>query len=98
ARIHAANLVNFGILPLEFAEAAAYERVEPGEELVIEDVGRQLRSGREVVARNRGRGEALVLRHSLSARQIEVLLAGGLLDYARGPCQRGGPLSTRQAP
>ncbi|MEW5933738.1 MAG: aconitate hydratase [Bacillota bacterium] len=82
ARIHAANLVNFGILPLEFAEAAAYERVEPGEELVIEDVGRQLRSGREVVARNRSRGETVVLRHSLSARQIDVLLAGGLLNYA----------------
>ncbi|MBC7340116.1 MAG: aconitate hydratase, partial [Firmicutes bacterium] len=69
-------------LPLEFAEAAAYERVESGEEVVIEDVGQQLRSGREVVARNRSRGETVLLRHSLSAREIEVLLAGGLLNYA----------------
>lgn len=82
ARIHAANLVNFGILPLVFAGAGGYERVQPGDELVIEDVAGQVRSGREVVAQNLGRGEKVLLRHDLSPRQVDVILAGGLLNYA----------------
>jgi aconitate hydratase len=71
ARIHRTNLIAQGIVPLEFADEDDYERVEQGDELTI----RGLRSGRI---------EAPVpLELRLTAREREILLAGGLIAYAR---------------
>jgi len=81
ARIHWQNLVNFGVLPLEFADAADYERIERGDTLMLEGLRDAVESGNEVTARYRD-GE-LALRHRLSPRQAEVLLQGGLINWTR---------------
>jgi aconitate hydratase len=79
ARIHWQNLVNFGILPLEFADPADYDRVEQGDILVLDDVRDTLAGGAPVVAENATRGERYDLTHHLSPRQVDVILAGGLI-------------------
>jgi aconitate hydratase len=83
ARIHAANLVNAGILPLTFADAADYDRIETGDELALEGVRARLESGEVIVLKNLTRGESYLLRNELSPRQREILLAGGLLEYTK---------------
>ncbi len=83
ARIHAANLVNAGILPLVFENEADYDRIEQGDKLVIEGIHEGLKEDRLTLTVMRdGREEARVpLRMELAERQKEMLLAGGLLKY-----------------
>ena len=83
ARIHVANLINAGILPLTFANEADYDRVSLGDELALPQVRERLANGQPVVLENRTTGETIPLNTGFSARQIAMLLAGGLLDYTR---------------
>ncbi len=83
ARIHAQNLVNFGVLPLEFADTADYELVDQGDELAIADVVEQLRAGRDVAIENRTQGARLRGVHRLTPRQIGLLVAGSLITFLR---------------
>ncbi|RZQ63893.1 aconitate hydratase [Amycolatopsis suaedae] len=83
ARIHWQNLANFGILALEFADGGDYDRVEQGDTLRLDG----LRDGLdgELSVRNVTRGEDYPLRHRLSPRQLEAVLAGGRIPLlARG--------------
>jgi aconitate hydratase len=82
ARIHRQNLINFGILPLEFADPADYGQVESGDVLVLTDLHRELRQGR-VSIENRNRKRTFEGRLSLSPRQADVLLAGGLINWVK---------------
>lgn len=81
ARIHWQNLVNFGVLPLEFGEAQDAGAIDQGETIVLEGVYEALRSGTEVHARVGNR--AMRLRHRLSARQVDMVLAGGIIPTLR---------------
>lgn len=90
ARIHAANLVNFGILPLVFKDPADYDRVAQGDELEATDVREALKRGPEVRVRNLTRGFEFTTRHSLSPRQVDVLLAGGALNYVKTSRSQAG--------
>ncbi len=81
ARIHHANLVNFGIIPLTFYDPADFERLSVGDELVIEDIKRQLREEKMIIRHLKGGFEIAAL-HSLSVRQMAVIKAGGLLNYS----------------
>lgn len=83
ARIHVANLINAGILPLTFANEADYDRISFGDELCLPDIRRRLDKGEPVVLENRTTGEEFPLAASFSRRQVEMLLAGGLLNYTR---------------
>lgn len=83
ARIHHANLVNMAILPLIFANAADYEALEQGDELEIVGVHRALREGSGLFVTDITKGTTVALEHSLTRRQVEILLAGGLLNYVR---------------
>jgi aconitate hydratase len=83
ARIHATNLVNFGILPLLFENEGDYERVEQDDELEIAGVREAVRQGPTVRVRNLTRGGEFTARHDLSPRQVEILLAGGSLNYVK---------------
>ena len=83
ARIHVANLINAGILPLTFAREADYDQVNFGDEICLPDIRRRLENGEEVVLENRTTGATIPLVAALSARQTAMLLAGGLLDYTR---------------
>jgi aconitate hydratase len=82
ARIHWQNLVNFGVLPLEFADADDYARLETGDVLVLDDLHATLQDGDTLEARIEGK-DPLKLRHRLSPRQVEVLLDGGLIQWMR---------------
>jgi len=82
ARIHHANLINFGIIPLTFTSPADYNRVRQGDTLSSPNLREELSSGNTVTV-IRADGTKLQLRHSLSPRQVKVLLAGGLLNYTR---------------
>ena len=83
ARIHAANLVNAGILPFTFADADDYDRIETGDDLALEGLRSRIESGEVIVLQNLTRGESYLLRNELSPRQREILLAGGLLEYTK---------------
>ncbi|TDD96051.1 aconitate hydratase [Actinomadura rubrisoli] len=87
ARIHWQNLVNFGILPLEFADEADYDRVRQGDELRIGNVRGALAGGGGIEVRNLTRDETYRARHRLSPRQRDLVAAGGQIPHlrARGP-------------
>lgn len=82
ARIHMQNLVNFGLLPLTFANEEDYDDIKPGDVLLIEDA-RERMAANNMEVRNATRGKVYPVKHSLSDRQIEILLAGGLLKYVK---------------
>lgn len=79
ARIHAANLVNAGILPLIFENPDDYDEMEQGDVLRLENVRAALGDDRIILHAG---DKNIPLRMELAERQKEVLLAGGLLDYA----------------
>ena len=81
-RIHIANLINFGIVPLTFRNEGGYEEVRIGDEIEIPGIRRRLERGEELVLVNKTRKREIPLAHSLSDRQREILLAGGTLNYA----------------
>jgi len=81
-RIHQANLVNFGILPLTFASPADYDRVGPGDEFRIDDVQATIASADTVTLRDKS-GRDVVCNVTLAPRQRKILAAGGLLNYTR---------------
>ena len=90
ARIHKANLINFGILPLTFADPDDYERVESGDLLEITAIREELEGGQVVTIRDVTRGVTIRAQHDLSERQARMILAGGLLNLIRG--EAGGGL------
>lgn len=83
ARIHMANLVNAGILPLMFENEADYDKIDQGDELKIEHVAEQLRAGDTIEVQNATKGFTFKAKVSVSARQKEMLYAGGLLNYTK---------------
>ena len=80
-RIHMANLINFGIMPLIFKNAEDYEHIQPGDELQITETHDQLRKPEMVVVNTTGQ-KTFAVCHSLTPRQVEIVLSGGLLNYA----------------
>jgi aconitate hydratase len=82
ARIHAENLVNYGILPLTFTSGADRDRCRPGTTLRLHNLHDTLRSGTRELDIDHDDGTIRV-RHALSPRQVDVLLAGGAIPWAR---------------
>ena len=82
ARIHAANLINAGILPLTLDDPADYALLEQGDVLRFENIHAQLPSG-HLTAVSERTGRRVALSWPLTARQINILKAGGLLNYTR---------------
>ena len=80
-RIHKANLINFCIVPIEFAEPADYEKVKAGDTLVIETLRQAVKNSDEVRIVNKASSFEFVGKLALSARDREILLSGGLLHY-----------------
>ena len=83
ARIHKANLVNAGILPLTFENEEDYERVLMGDELVIEDLRAQVKNGNIIKITDKTAGIEFNAVLDVSDRQKDILLCGGLLDYTK---------------
>ncbi|MGQ9586226.1 MAG: aconitate hydratase [Anaerolineae bacterium] len=81
ARIHHANLVNVGILPLSFADDADYQSLNLGDELEIAGIHAALQGGGTLTVRNLTQGTSFSATFHLTERQAKILLAGGLLNY-----------------
>ena len=80
ARIHRSNLINFGLLPLEFARAEDYDRIRPSDILEIGNVRAALENGRANVL-NRTTGETIPALLHTSAYERAILHSGGVLRY-----------------
>jgi len=93
ARIHQQNLVNFGILPLTFADPADYDAIEQGDRLVIPGIRDAIREGVELTVRNRDRAGSFLVRHELSERQIDLILTGSLISFFRSHASLRKPRS-----
>ena len=85
ARIHVANLINAGIVPLTFADPADYDKISQGDKLVLSDIKEAIAAGKSnFTLLNATTGEAITLVGNYSTRQADMLLAGGLLNYTKG--------------
>ncbi len=80
-RIHAANLVNFGIISLSFKNMADYDKIEQGDEIEIPDIKKKLQNNEPVILVNKTKNLQIELGYNLSQRQKDILYAGGLLPY-----------------
>ena len=84
ARIHRANLINAGILPLTFVNEADYDNINEGDELALPNVRKMIEAGKTTLLLiNRTQGKEIPVLCELSGRTKDIILAGGLLDYTR---------------
>lgn len=83
ARIHMANLINAGIIPMTFANENDYDRIDADDELKIENVAKQIADGNIIKVTNVTKGFDFDCEVNFSDRQKEMLYAGGLLNYTK---------------
>jgi len=83
ARIHMANLINSGILPLVFLNPDDYDTIDQGNELAIENAAAQIETGDIVVVRNLSKNCDIATTLKVFPRIKAIILAGGLLNYAK---------------
>ena len=84
ARIHRANLINAGILPLTFVNEDDYEKISQGDEIVLADVRAAVEADKtELTVVNKTTGAEIPVLCELTGRTKDIILAGGLLDYTR---------------
>jgi aconitate hydratase len=83
-RIHAANLVNFGIVPLTFKDEKSYDGFAQGDRMEIEDIRSVLEERGDLTVRNITKDTVHAVDYVLTDRQIGILLAGGALNYKNG--------------
>lgn len=82
-RIHSANLINFGILPLVFVDPADYEKINTGDSFEMPGIGEKIARGEPVLFVDRTTGAQIKLKYDLTDRQKKIVQAGGLLNYIR---------------
>ena len=83
ARIHCANLINAGILPLDFKNEDDYDKISLGDELVLPDIKKIVESGKDVLIINKTTGEDILAKCELTDRTKAIIIAGGLLNYTK---------------
>ena len=84
ARIHRANLINAGILPLTFVNEADYEKISQGDVLELADIRKHIEAGETTLTLvNKTTGAEIPVLCELTGRTKDIILAGGLLDYTR---------------
>jgi aconitate hydratase len=79
-RIHRQNLINYGVLPLLFVHPEDYDRLRKGDVLHVRDLRRALESGKEIMLEC---GGSIAARHGLTEKQVDMILAGGLINWHR---------------
>ena len=79
ARIHVANLINFGIAPLIFFNSSDYKHFKKGDDIEL-----SLNNFKNIVLKNITKNKTILLTHSLSKNDIKILLAGGKLAWVKG--------------
>ncbi|MEG0156804.1 MAG: aconitase family protein, partial [Anaerovoracaceae bacterium] len=83
ARIHRSNLINSGIMPLTFVNAADYDEFDLGHELVIENAVEQVQNP-QITVKNRTTGKEYLTDTNFSQLEIAMILAGGKINYIKG--------------
>ncbi|MBN1517878.1 aconitate hydratase [Candidatus Sumerlaeota bacterium] len=83
SRTHGISLINFGILPLTFTDPTQAESIHPGDRLEVPFVRHMLQNDKPLVLQNRTKHRDYHVSHNLTHRQVEIILAGGLLNYIR---------------
>ncbi len=83
ARIHKANLVNAGIIPLNFKNADDYNKIDVNDELLLPNIKDELKNGSNITLYNKTKDETYSLLCDISERQRGILAAGGLLNYTK---------------
>lgn len=83
ARIHFQNLANFGILPLEFLKEEDWENIDQNDILIIDKVRKNLKNGGKIYVFNKTKNDIFEMKHSLSQRQKDMIIAGSLINTVR---------------
>ena len=83
ARIHLANLINFGIIPLTFDNPADYDLINSGDGLTFDDAANILKNDGDFMIKIAGSGKTIKAKYDLTRRQKDILLAGGLLNWIK---------------
>lgn len=83
ARIHRANLINFGILPLTFDDPHDYEQILQGDVLEMPNLIDEINNSETITVNNTTRNFTFLMRHDLTDRQKTIILAGGLLNFTK---------------
>ncbi len=78
-----ANLINSGILPLTFENSQDYDNIDMHDELIIEDAVESIKLGSIITVKNITKDKEIKVNISLSARQKDIIIAGGLLNYTK---------------
>jgi aconitate hydratase len=88
ARIHRSNLINFGILPLQFENPGDYDRLGKGDRLIMKDLIATVSDTQRYVIENATQGYTFTVISSLNEREKELIKTGGLLPYTRARSSR----------
>ncbi len=83
ARIHRANLINFGIIPLEFVDENDYNNVKQDDKLLISDIIDRLNKNENITVKNISNQKECEVKYDFTDREKEILKAGGLLQYTK---------------
>ena len=93
-RIHSANLINFGILPLTFKSEADYDIIDSDDELQILNIRETISKNERLVIRNITKKKDFEVNYELTERQKNILLSGGMLPYIKNKINK--PRNIRQ--
>lgn len=83
ARIHWQNLINFGMLPLEFVDVNIYEKIDQNDNILLNDIRNKIQLSREFTVTNSTKGFEFTVLHRLSKRQIDSILKGSLINMIK---------------
>lgn len=83
ARIHWQNLVNFGVLPITFINEEDYDLIGSGDVLLFSDLRNKIQEGYEFAVEIKDKSQQINVRHSLSKRQLEIVLKGGIINWVK---------------
>ncbi|RSL34895.1 aconitate hydratase [Salibacterium salarium] len=83
ARIHLQNLINFGILPLTFADPRDFDQLEQGDTLELKNVRETIQDSKELTAVVKDKNKEIRVLHALSDRQVDIMLTGGLINWVK---------------
>jgi aconitate hydratase len=82
-RIHTANLINFGIIPLTFKNDKDYDKIDQGDDIEISNVKKIIESKEKLKVKNLTKNIEFEVEYNLSDRQREIIIAGGTLAYMK---------------
>jgi len=87
ARIHWQNLINFGVLPIQFTNEADYDKLAQEDTLQFRDLHNQIKNNDQITLTLAKSGEEITAEHNLSERQKDILLSGGLINFIKNRSQ-----------